>query len=227
MLVESLTGNTWRAAELIADDLRRRAGRSPASTKLRSRTYAAIQEADIVLVGTWVHGLFVVGQTPWARSTISNLPAMRGKQAAVFCTFALNPGNSLEKLDRRGGGDRRRRGRRAGPQPLQARGAQRGVRRPPHRRHLTRLDPDMDAAAERTTTWAQDAAGSGRSGRPCRAVWRGTQRSSAKSAMPTVPIEGAEGRKDGRRRRAPPSRGAVSVLLSRGRPPAGVSPAAS
>ena len=51
-----------------------------------------------MLVGTWVHGLFVVGQAPWGVSTISNLPTMRGKQAAVFCTFALNPGNSLDKL---------------------------------------------------------------------------------------------------------------------------------
>ena len=51
-----------------------------------------------MLVGTWVHGLFVVGQTPWALAPISNLPAMRGKQAAVFCTFALNPGKSLDKL---------------------------------------------------------------------------------------------------------------------------------
>ncbi|MBA3605606.1 MAG: hypothetical protein H0W46_06480 [Acidimicrobiia bacterium] len=51
-----------------------------------------------MLVGTWVHGLFVVGQTPWALAAISNLPAMRGKRAAVFCTFALNPGNSLDKL---------------------------------------------------------------------------------------------------------------------------------
>ncbi len=51
-----------------------------------------------MLIGTWVHGLFVVGQTPWALATISNLPAMRGKRAAVFCTFALNPGKSLDKL---------------------------------------------------------------------------------------------------------------------------------
>jgi hypothetical protein len=65
---------------------------------LRRPDLAAIQAADIVLVGTWVHGLFVVGQTPWALATISNLPAMRGKQAAVFCTFALNPGASLTKL---------------------------------------------------------------------------------------------------------------------------------
>jgi hypothetical protein len=66
--------------------------------RLRSPDYAAIQDADIVLVGTWVHGLFVVGQTPWALATISNLPAMRGKRAAVFLTFALNAGKSLERL---------------------------------------------------------------------------------------------------------------------------------
>jgi hypothetical protein len=54
----------------------------------------------MVLVGTWVHGLFVVGQAPWAASTISNLPAMRGMRAAAFCTFALNPGSSLDKLTR-------------------------------------------------------------------------------------------------------------------------------
>ena len=51
-----------------------------------------------MLVGTWVHGFFVVGQAPFGVSTISNLPTMRGKRAAVFCTFALNPGNSLDKL---------------------------------------------------------------------------------------------------------------------------------
>ena len=63
-----------------------------------ARRTTAIQDADIVLVGTWVHGLFVVGQAPWAPSKISNLPAMRGKRAAVFCTFALNPGTSLDRL---------------------------------------------------------------------------------------------------------------------------------
>ena len=98
MLVESLTGNTWRAAELIADDLRQEGWTITGLDRLRDPDYAAIQDADMVLVGTWVHGLFVVGQTPWALPTISNLPAMRGKRAAVFCTFALNPGKSLDKL---------------------------------------------------------------------------------------------------------------------------------
>ena len=98
VLVESLTGNTWRAAELIADDLRQEGWTITGLDRVRRPDLAAIQEADIVLVGTWVHGFFVVGQAPWGVSTISNLPAMRGKQAAVFCTFALNPGKSLDKL---------------------------------------------------------------------------------------------------------------------------------
>ncbi len=98
LLVESLTGNTWKAAELIADDLRQEGWTINGLAKLRSPDLAAIQDADMVLVGTWVHGLFVVGQTPWALATISNLPPMRGKRAAVFCTFALNPGRSLDKL---------------------------------------------------------------------------------------------------------------------------------
>jgi flavodoxin len=98
MLVESLTGNTWKAAELIADDLRQEGWAINGLTKLRSPDLAAIQDADLVLIGTWVHGLFVVGQTPWALATISNLPTMRGKRAAVFCTFALDPGRSLDKL---------------------------------------------------------------------------------------------------------------------------------
>jgi hypothetical protein len=51
-------------------------------------------------VGTWVHGLFVVGQAPFGVNAIANLPAMRGKRAATFCTFALNPGTTLDKLDR-------------------------------------------------------------------------------------------------------------------------------
>ena len=97
VLVESLTGNTWRAAELVADDLRQEGWTITGLDRLRSPDLAAIQAADIVLVGTWVHGFFVVGQAPWALSTISNLPAMRGKQAAVFCTFALNPGKEAAK----------------------------------------------------------------------------------------------------------------------------------
>ena len=98
LLVESLTGNTWKAAELIAGGLTQEGWSITSLTPVNQPDHAAIQDADIVLVGTWVHGLFVVGQFPWAAARISNLPAMRGKRSAVFCTVALNPGKTLDKL---------------------------------------------------------------------------------------------------------------------------------
>ena len=98
LLVESLTGNTWKAAERIAAKLQEEHWTITGLDRVASPDLAAIQAADIVLVGTWTHGLFVVGQAPWAAAKISNLPTMRGKKAAVFQTYALDAGKSLDKL---------------------------------------------------------------------------------------------------------------------------------
>src|SRR6185295_3985779 len=72
ILVESLTGNTWKAGEMIAGQL---------------------QQA-----GWGITGLSRVGQTPWALGELAKLPVMKGKKAAAFCTYALNPGKSLQKM---------------------------------------------------------------------------------------------------------------------------------
>ena len=98
ILAESLTGNTWKAAEMIADQLQQAGWGITAVTPVRRPDYGALQAADLVLVGTWVHGLFVVGQTPWALGELAKLPVMTGKRAAAFCTYALNPGKSLQKM---------------------------------------------------------------------------------------------------------------------------------
>jgi len=98
ILVESLTGNTWKAGEMIADHLQQAGWGITALSKAREPDYAAVQAADLVLVGTWIHGLFVVGQAPWGLGTLAKLPVMSGKKAAAFCTYALNPGKSLEKM---------------------------------------------------------------------------------------------------------------------------------
>ncbi len=98
ILVESLSGNTWRAGERIGSLLQQDGWTITGLNRVRQPDHAAIQEADLVIVGTWVHGLFVVGQAPWGLGAISHLPIMRGKRAAVFCTFALNPGKTLDKL---------------------------------------------------------------------------------------------------------------------------------
>ncbi|CAN5482702.1 hypothetical protein BH23ACT3_BH23ACT3_18830 [soil metagenome] len=98
LLVESLTGNTWKAAEMIGTNLEQEGWSITGMSKVGRPDHASIQAAEIVLVGTWTHGLFVVGQAPWAANAISNLPAMRGKRSAVFLTYALDAGKSLDKL---------------------------------------------------------------------------------------------------------------------------------
>ena len=98
LLVESLTGNTWNAAEQIGTKLSQERWSITGLSKVGSPDLSSIEAADIVLIGTWTHGFFVVGQQPWALGKIANLPTMRGKKAACFLTFALNAGKSIEKL---------------------------------------------------------------------------------------------------------------------------------
>lgn len=98
ILVESLTGNTWKAGEKIGTLLQQEGWSITGLDRVRQPDHAALQEADMVIVGTWVHGLFVVGQAPWGVGGITHLPMIRGKKAAVFATFALNPGKTLDKL---------------------------------------------------------------------------------------------------------------------------------
>ncbi len=100
ILIESFTGNTWKAGELIAANLQQENWSITGISSIKDPNHASIQDADTVIVGTWVHGLFVVGQAPWAIERLRHLPAMAGKQAAAFCTYALNPGKSLDVMTR-------------------------------------------------------------------------------------------------------------------------------
>lgn len=100
LLVESLTGHTWKAAEIIAGNLVQEKWSITGLTPLRQPNHRAIQEADVVLIGTWVHGAFIFGQAPWNIGAIRSLPALTGKKVATFCTFAINPGKTLDVMDR-------------------------------------------------------------------------------------------------------------------------------
>lgn len=100
ILIESLTGNTWKAGEKIAANLQQEHWSITGLSPVKNPDHASIQAADVVVIGTWVHGLFVVGQAPWAVDRLRHLPSMAGKHAAVFCTYALNPGKSLDIMTR-------------------------------------------------------------------------------------------------------------------------------
>jgi hypothetical protein len=94
---ESLTGNTSQAAELIAEELRAEGHTASVSPAARV-DLAGLAAAELVIVGSWVDGLFLVGQKPARAGRLRALPTIVGKRAAVFCTYALDPGRTLDTL---------------------------------------------------------------------------------------------------------------------------------
>ena len=96
---ESRGGRTRRAAEAGADAVRARG--SDATLKALSEITAQdIEHADAVAIGSWVQGFIVVkvGPAKAALDALGRLPAMGGKPAAVFCTYAANPRATLATL---------------------------------------------------------------------------------------------------------------------------------
>ncbi|HEY1282721.1 MAG TPA: hypothetical protein VGF22_23775 [Acidimicrobiales bacterium] len=98
VIYESLTGNTRRAAGLIGGQLA--AGGLDVITMSAANAVdlQALSAAELVVVGTWTDGILVVGQRPGRAGRLQQLPAMRGKRAVVFCTYAINPGKTIDKL---------------------------------------------------------------------------------------------------------------------------------
>jgi sulfite reductase alpha subunit-like flavoprotein len=99
IIYESLTGNTEKASNMIAQELRS-AGVPATVCRITTVDYQALADADLVIVGTWVDGIFVVGQRPGRRQRLRRLPILDRKRCLVFCTYAINPGKTLEKMSR-------------------------------------------------------------------------------------------------------------------------------
>jgi sulfite reductase alpha subunit-like flavoprotein len=99
IIYESLTGNTEKASNMIAQELRS-AGVPTTVCRITTVDYQALADADLVIVGTWVDGIFVVGQRPGRRQRLRRLPILDRKRCLVFCTYAINPGKTLEKMSR-------------------------------------------------------------------------------------------------------------------------------
>lgn len=106
VIYESLTGNTRSAGEAIAQRLSA-SGVPTRACPITAVDYQALADADLVIVGSWTDGIFVVGQRPGRVGRIKAMPTIAGKKAAVYLTYAINPGKALQKLSdevaRRGG----------------------------------------------------------------------------------------------------------------------------
>jgi hypothetical protein len=97
VIYESLTGNTREAAELIGAELRS-SGVDTTVCSINGIDLAALAAAELVIVGSWVDGMFFVGQRPGRAGRLRGMPVIDGKLAAVFCTYAIDPGKTLTKL---------------------------------------------------------------------------------------------------------------------------------
>lgn len=107
VVYESKTGTTRRAALAMGDAWFERG--------VRCITYpagavdpAVVADADMVVFGTWVDGLFAVGQRPGGRRRLAatlaalagpNGNVLAGKKCALYCTYAVTPGPTLAKLE--------------------------------------------------------------------------------------------------------------------------------
>lgn len=99
VIYESLTGNTARAGQMIADELTRY-GIETTASPINAVDLEALSKAQLVIVGSWVDGLFLFGQKPGRDWRLKKLPVIDDKLAAVYCTFAIEQGKTLTKLDR-------------------------------------------------------------------------------------------------------------------------------
>ena len=97
VIYESLTGNTAKAGQAIAAELTAR-GVPARAFPITGIDYQALSSADLVIVGSWVDGLLLVGQRPGRLGRIRKMPALAGKRAIVYLTYAIDPGRSLTKL---------------------------------------------------------------------------------------------------------------------------------
>ena len=97
IIYNSLTGTTRKAAHRIASELKAlRIEATPVA--IGDVDDAAVAEADLVVVGTWTDGIVVLGQKPAGKKKLRSLPSLAGKRAVVYCTYAVDPGHTLDKL---------------------------------------------------------------------------------------------------------------------------------
>jgi hypothetical protein len=99
VIYESLTGHTRYAASRIADRL---AEQHVATTlcHVLAVDLAALAAAELIVVGSWTDGIIIAGQRPGRAGRLAKIPYVVGKKCAVFCTYAVNPGHTVDKMTR-------------------------------------------------------------------------------------------------------------------------------
>jgi flavodoxin len=95
----SRSGNTRRAAELIGAAFEDR-GHAVSVRSVDDLDFKILADADVVVVGTWVAGHFVIGQKPGDARRLARVPKLTGKPVGIFMTYAINPGPALSRFEK-------------------------------------------------------------------------------------------------------------------------------
>lgn len=99
IVYDSRTGTTKAAAEGMGKLLEEQGHRCTVQP-LSQADPAEVSSADLICVGSWTQGLFIMMQHPTADSLrfIYSLGDLNGKKAVAFCTYKLATGSLLYDL---------------------------------------------------------------------------------------------------------------------------------
>ena len=99
IVYDSLTGTTAKAAKSMGEMLEAQ-GHQCRIQKVSDADPLEVTQADLIIVGGWVQGLFIVLQHPSEGAIwfINRLGELSGKKAVVFCTYKIASGSTLKQL---------------------------------------------------------------------------------------------------------------------------------
>ena len=99
IVYDSSTGKTRKAAETMSAILEGY-GHQCRVQSAYDADLAEVVQADLIFIGGWVKGLFVIRQHPsdGAMWFIDQLGDLAGKKVVVFCTYMLAAGSTLEQM---------------------------------------------------------------------------------------------------------------------------------
>jgi len=99
VVYDSSTGTTAKAAEAMGKSMEVN-GHQCRVQSVAQADPADVSEADLICVGSWVKGLFIIRQHPTEGTMrfIERLGDLSGKNAIVFCTYKLAIGSTLRQM---------------------------------------------------------------------------------------------------------------------------------
>ncbi len=99
IVYDSSTGTTAKAAETMGKTMEAH-GHQCRVQSIALADPADVSEADLICVGSWVKGLFIIQQHPTEGTMqfIEQLGDLSGKNAIVFCTYKLAAGSTLRQM---------------------------------------------------------------------------------------------------------------------------------